>query len=309
MKINMTRFSSSSRYLISDAAIAIRQAFQDVFGTGTVLIMCYAHVIMNIRKELVRLRIDKDTQDQIFSHISLLNLCNSVDVFDHATDLFIKHWASKEPEFIGYMRDKSFWFGTHKNWFHGFGSLPTTDNALESFNNRIKNETTFRKKLTMLTFLGQLFKSMEDWSSNMEYRHEVECSLELWTAASQWVGSNADVKSKILNGIAYDVVPAKSKPFPRNWRQLSTHQWKSMEDFKSKIFLLYKVFLNQQNWKLSTCTCPYFLKNYLCKHIVGLAIKSNLVVAPMEACQIPIGQKRGRGRPKKVPQRSALMRM
>jgi uncharacterized Zn finger protein len=31
--------------------------------------------------------------------------------------------------------------------------------------------------------------------------------------------------------------------------------------------------LSEAKWKADTCTCPYFLKKYMCKHIIGLAIR------------------------------------
>ena len=55
--------------------------------------------------------------------------------------------------------------------------------------------------------------------------------------------------------------------------------------------------VDQSKWKDGVCTCPAFLKNYLCKHIVGLAIRRKNVKPPPAAKQIPISQKRGPGRP------------
>lgn len=53
------------------------------------------------------------------------------------------------------------------------------------------------------------------------------------------------------------------------------------------------------------CNCPAFLKEYMCKHIIGLSIRMKFVSAPAEAKSIPIGQKRKRGRPAK--NKKALM--
>jgi hypothetical protein len=38
----------------------------------------------------------------------------------------------------------------------------------------------------------------------------------------------------------------------------------------------------------------------MCKHVIGLAIRLKYVVPPLEAKNIPLGQKRKRGRPSKA---------
>ncbi len=53
------------------------------------------------------------------------------------------------------------------------------------------------------------------------------------------------------------------------------------------------------NWKQGKRTIPYFLKKYMCMHLVGLEIRLKYVKPPPVAKDIPIGQTRKRGRPKK----------
>lgn len=55
----------------------------------------------------------------------------------------------------------------------------------------------------------------------------------------------------------------------------------------------------------SRCNCPAYLKEYLCKHIIGLGMRFKLISVPPEAKSVPIGQKRKRGRPSKT--KPALM--
>ena len=43
------------------------------------------------------------------------------------------------------------------------------------------------------------------------------------------------------------------------------------------------------NWKDGECTCPYFLKNYKCKHVQGIAISLEMVDPPSEAKSVPLG--------------------
>ncbi len=53
-------------------------------------------------------------------------------------------------------------------------------------------------------------------------------------------------------------------------------------------------------WRSATCTCPSFLKNYICKHIIGMSIRLKYCKAPPEAKNVSIGTKRKRGRPSKA---------
>ena len=48
------------------------------------------------------------------------------------------------------------------------------------------------------------------------------------------------------------------------------------------------------------CNCPAFLKNYICKHVVGMSIRLKYCKPPAAAKTVPIGEKRKRGRPAKA---------
>jgi uncharacterized Zn finger protein len=52
--------------------------------------------------------------------------------------------------------------------------------------------------------------------------------------------------------------------------------------------------------KKSKCNCPAFLKNYTCKHVVGMAIRLKYCKPPSAVETMPIGEKRKRGRPAKA---------
>ena len=53
-------------------------------------------------------------------------------------------------------------------------------------------------------------------------------------------------------------------------------------------------------WRKSKCNCPAFYKNYICKHVVGMAIRLKYCKPPPPAKTVPIGEKRKRGRPAKA---------
>ncbi len=83
-------------------------------------------------------------------------------------------------------------------------------------------------------------------------------------------------------------------------RQSSLRNWKRFDTYVISRNSVWKVDLNTTEWKKSSCTCPSFFKTYICKHICGIAIIQNLFLLPPEAKNIPIGEKRKRGRPSKA---------
>jgi len=64
--------------------------------------------------------------------------------------------------------------------------------------------------------------------------------------------------------------------------------------------------MNGDDWGSSTCTSTCYWKEYMCKQILGLAIRMNKFTVVPAAKTVPIGQKRKRGRPAKA--RKALLR-
>ncbi len=53
-------------------------------------------------------------------------------------------------------------------------------------------------------------------------------------------------------------------------------------------------YIRQEN---GMCTCENFLKKYMCKHLLGIAIRFKMFNVCQETKNIPISQKTKRGRP------------
>jgi hypothetical protein len=58
--------------------------------------------------------------------------------------------------------------------------------------------------------------------------------------------------------------------------------------------------MTKDNYNLATCTCDGWLKQKQCKHVLGIALRQKYCEAPAAAKDIPIGEKRKRGRPSKA---------
>lgn len=58
------------------------------------------------------------------------------------------------------------------------------------------------------------------------------------------------------------------------------HTWKSFDRFTESLKIHCINFINNQDWISSTCTCRYFQKRFICKHILGIAIIRKLAKVP-----------------------------
>ena len=79
-------------------------------------------------------------------------------------------------------------------------------------------------------------------------------------------------------------------------------------DFDSFVTLnksVHRVILNSENWKFSSCSCAIYMKEYVCKHIVKVAILKKLL--EIDYSFVPVGIKKKRGRPQKAKPWSVRM--
>lgn len=284
--------------LVSDAAEAIHNGFIAVFGV-LLIIMCWAHLKHAILKRYK----GKANIDAILSDLDLLQLSPSNESFQIALNLFFEKWK-KEEEFIAYFKEQ--WVDKNCNWFEGVAKLiPKTDNALEGKNKWIKDSDTMRERLPLVQFLNSLLKMCNDWSceyiQDKAFISEPTIDLPLWTASYQWVKLAKRVQV-VRNGMNDDnlfifKIPATGFDIVVEY---NLNQCKSLEDFKKYAFAFYTVEMPSNDWRKGTCTCPSFYKKFICKHLVGMAMRYKLVEPPLAAKTVPLGQKRKRGRPRKA---------
>ena len=252
----------------------------------------------NIQKKVEKL-IAKKKQKEILGDIDSLHLATSPTLFNKALTAFLRKHA-KEEEFIAYFKQE--WVSLNPNWYLGSAEgCPVTNNALESFNRGIKDSHTFRERLPLSRFLSVATNMVKDWSEN----HKPETFLTVppielkdWTLAYQWAKSNRNVKALESNSRLNTYIVASSTVSNTSFDQ----DWDTFDDYKKKAFAYWRVVMptQQSAWINGKCTCPNFFKNYICKHVIGLAIRLKYTTPPAEAKNVPIGQKRKRGRPTKA---------
>ena len=145
--------------------------------------------------------------------------------------------------------------------------------------------------------------------NSKKFEHHPLIKLSHWTDGYNWVKLNKEVTS-ISNGdqtIYYLPADQETTITDKEVKRYENCRFNLFDTYKSVYFKIWRVCLSNdsEEWKKGTCTCPSFLKNYICKHIIGMSIRLKYCKPPPEAKNVDIGSKRKRGRPCKA--RKALL--
>ena len=103
-----------------------------------------------------------------------------------------------------------------------------------------------------------------------------------------------------------DGVPIESSEVIKiyNKQMSNPKKWRTFDDFCNCAFGYWKITIDkdadENNWKKSTWTCPIYLKQYICKHIIAIciALKKCGTQLPPAAKSQPVGTTRRPGRPR-----------
>ncbi len=190
--------------------------------------------------------------------------------------------------------------------------VPSTNNALEATNRVIKDEDTIRERLPLSRFTVVVFEIVNKWSkernparvNSKTFEHQSLIKLSHWTDGYNWVKLNKEVVS-ILNGnttIYYLPAGEETTITEKAIKRYETCRFNLFDTYKAVYFKIWCMCLSNtpEEWRKGTCTCPSFLKNYICKHIIGMSIRLKYCKPPPEAKNVEIGTKRKRGRPSKA---------
>lgn len=240
--------------------------------------------------------------------MSQLNLSRNKSMFETASKLFLAKYSRYE-EFCGYFKTE--WLEINPNWYEGAYLLagvrlaPSTNNGVESWNKSVKDEKSERNRYPLNVFMNKILQWTREWS--VEYKSGAKkfvkvptIDLQLWTQAYKWVKMDKPIKRNVdKNGlISYKFSASENKPI-KDWNILT--KWKTFDEFKGRFCLGWQTYIQDaDSWINGSCSCPMFFKTYICKHMVGMAIRLKFVKPPLEAKALPLNQKRKRGRPSKA---------
>lgn len=300
--------------LLADASVAITNGFKAVFGIPARRLQCFFHVIKNIESKIRNIK----EKQNIVRDIHSLQLSTDDETFTTALNLFLKKWRDAGDgnsnqsikDFLNYFEKT--WLGENQFWYEGASDqFPSTNNGLESTNSVIKKEQTLRERLPVGQFLEVLKVSLvEKWSyernpqnpNTKPFATTIKLTTKIWTEAYQWVKlkpklfEEKEDKTTFFYTKSRNATEVLTQEDVQIWKD--THlKWECFDTFR-KSQEIVKITLYSENDKMtSRCTCSSFLKQYVCKHSLGLLVIMKHAKVPIEAKSVPLGQKRKRGRP------------
>lgn len=278
--------------LIADGAMAIRNAFYKVFKSARLDIMCFAHVIRNIRK---RTFVMKNNKQLIIDDIRKIQSAPNRATFEMMSKLFCEKWVNLESNFIEYFQCQ--WLGPLANWFEGAAIYtPSTNNALESHNATIKRKITLRRRLPLNQFFTAIkelteYISMQYFKGSRQIATEPHVKPAMMNAgALMYQNSFKCFKAKSsIDDIAIFLVPSKncteSNANEKYYSSLSKRKWQSLDEFLTYGFqMFYIVQVSKKSWNSeSKCTCVCFFKENICKHIIAVSMREKIIECPDSA--------------------------
>lgn len=310
------KFDVRPTHVMTDAAMAIKNGFLKAFpyleGTDFDL-MCGFHM----KKALLGAQyLKKENKARIKNDVDILEQCSNKEVFEHVLELFLSKWRTHESAFVEYFVKE--WVKKNPNWFAAANlKVPNTNNAIEGFNSTLKRDHTLRERQPMTQF-AKTFIDMIRYKSEM-YTREIERKVfnifpiikddDLKKGAA--FASQKDVRSKIVL-ISDDTLCVISKiecADPKN----NIKSANDVAKFKEKILLansfdeyvenmhqrIYQVYY-ADDWRESTCTCSFYMKKLMCKHIIAIAFIVNDIDCPVGCNPNVLQKKKSRGRPAKA---------
>jgi len=166
-------------------------------------------------------------------------------------------------------------------------------------------------------FTVVVFEIVNKWSKERnpsrvnakKFEHQPTITLSCWTDGYNWFKGNKEVISIPKGDRTIYYIPAGEETTitEKEIKRYENCRFNLFHVYKSVYFKIWCLCLsnNPEELRTATCTCPSFLKNYICKHVIGMSIRLKYCKPPPEAKNVEIGTKRKRGRPSKA--RKALL--
>lgn len=259
------------KFVMCDAAHAIGNAFMNTFASSEKVLMCWAHMSASIYKKKYN---QKENKDLIKRDINTLQKSPSEEIFMKGIELFNHKWSQKEKEFIQYFNDE--WVNKNPNWFGGASlAVPNTNNCLESFNNSMKNHQTLRKRMSFVELKSAILdivkqRSLEYKGNHKIFNNETQIKDNMWIDGYN-LSKAKQVKVKKFRLFTKYYMSAKDKNTitEDDIANATNLNWNTFNDFEENVFSIWQIIIFKDvDWKLGTCTCPIFQKEFICKHII-----------------------------------------
>lgn len=298
------------KVLIADGAHAINNGFKKAFmDDETVTVMCWFHVLYNFKKAKLN---EQENRKHIKEDLRILCLSYNNSIFDIGSELFVRKWNESEKEFI--QNFSEIYLKQHRFWYHGATlNAPNHNNALERYNGLFKQYQLSYQKAGLANFKDKLLEAVSEYSAEYKnvrkpFQNDVETTtktMELGYALSKNEKTFIPITSADRKIVKFYCFAGESKA-NINREHVEQHlkfQYETFDDFAKGAFNIHEISMAGDcvSWKQSTCTCPFYLKMYMCKHVVAVAYILQIIEKPATKMgDAVLSKKRKAGRQKKI---------
>ena len=297
------------RNLIADLAPQITQALHQ-FEPGCFRRHCWFHVLKAMRT--VTAGLHALFKDEIMSDIFFLQLISCKTLFEKGWALFLEKWRQQRQtqECIAQLNQQ--YYLTNGNWYEGCAvHSPSTNNALEKFNQTIKSRYTNRKRLTILEFIRLGVAVAEDYAfekervpSKVRYNEAALCRDDY---GNDMIFQPVGNMEGHINYLFIGTSETEREMAELLGRKLENLDFATLNDFRD---LLSKTVIVSARSSIESltdvfCSCWGFVKKKKCRHVYLFLTrlgKKELLNSEL------IFVKNKRGRPKSVKRNTSLLR-
>ncbi len=197
----------------------------------------------------------------------------------------------------------------NNKWYFGSSDKsPMTNNGLESFNGKLKQEYTLRRLLGLKELAKALLTYVTNWTHDhiegytkdtpLAYIHHPTLHINDWKNIKDFL--NQGKKMRIKRGTTFVIAKVPGGTY-QEVPEFDRDSFTSLNDYKKKYDSYYNVTLPINGHYLDgECDCHYYFNNFYCKHMLAVAISVGLVQLPASLNDTKIKSNRNRGRPKKI---------
>lgn len=157
-------------FIMQDASDAEFNAAKSVFGHTVKILMCWFHMIYNIKKHASVKKLGQDLRDMVVIDLTRLHYCLEYE-YEPYKAIVLAKWSKHADlaDFVAYVIPQ--WFeGPFSNWqiFKSPPGFAATNNPLESFNKIIKDQFTNYDEQPLLAFIGIVITHLIPFYSRSE---------------------------------------------------------------------------------------------------------------------------------------------
>ena len=308
--------------------------------THATRLMCWSHVHRNITPRMKTIgSIDKKVEKDLLIDIQNIQWSCTIETFEPLVSLLEEKYLKNETfsqrmlkaldEFFQYFR--TVWVTSKERfWFESANPFKSSNNqGVEGVNKDIKQSQTFRKRLPIGSFIDVQLRMCQEWSlsdsSLLEANREKHLftqphGLKLRTNGYEWLQNNKEnssivklsaknVQKTLLENVStiFAVPSSKTSTTGLSLKDCAKERLKSRFDvsrhsnFDEAMKIRQSCHIIEQVGTDYFCDCHEGIKGRMCIHSVGLMYKCGQLEVTSDVRSKPLGQKRQRGRPKKMP--------